>query len=144
MIHCGRRRVSFTRCRMIGFVIVYIPTEHRNYEILILLQIYTNYQKSKLMLTCMQLKTFGRQVHRMVTKKSRILRIWWMEGRRGHFKFKTFSRRFAYRWHFTMQSMRALPKLSNYRRRSQKSFSIICGHDGHVYKTNILAFINSF
>ena len=33
-----------------------------------------------------------------------------MEGRRGLFKFHTLSRRFVYRWHLTMQSMRAWPK----------------------------------
>ena len=69
-----------------------------------------------------------------------------MERRRGHFKLDTFSRRFVYRWHFTMQSIRAWPKFSNNRRRSQKLYSINCGHDDHVYKTNynIRTFINSF
>ena len=35
-------------------------------------------------------------------------------------------------------------KFSNYRRMSQKIYSINCGHDGHVYKTNIRRFLHSF
>ena len=45
-------------------------------------------------------------------------------------------------WHLTIQSMRAWPKLSKYKRRSKKWYSLNCGHDGYVYKTNI--HINSF
>ena len=69
-----------------------------------------------------------------------------MERRRGHLQFHTFSRRFVYRWHLTMQGMKTWPKLSNYRRRSQKwyMYSLTCGQDGHVYKTNIRTFIHSF
>ena len=55
-----------------------------------------------------------------------------------------YSRMFVYRRHLTMQSMRAWLKLSNYRRRSQKWYSINCGHDGHMYKTKIRMLINSF
>ena len=44
----------------------------------------------------------------------------------------------------TMQSMRAWPQLSKYRSRSHKWYSIHCVHDGHVYKTYIRTFINSF
>ena len=36
-----------------------------------------------------------------------------MEGRRGHFRFYTFTRTFVYRWHLTMQGMRTCPNLSN-------------------------------
>ena len=61
-----------------------------------------------------------------------------MEGRRGHLKFHTFSRRFVYRLHLTMQGMKAWSKVSKYRRRSQQLYSINCGQDGHVYKTNIV------
>ena len=43
-----------------------------------------------------------------------------------------------------MQGIRALSTLSNDRRRSHKWYSIQWGHDGHVYKTNICAFIHSF
>ena len=85
----------------------HIPTEQRNCEILKLPQIYKN------------------------------KRIWCMKGRRGHLQFHTFSRRFVYRWHLTMQGMKIWPKVSNYRRRSQKLCSINCGQDGHVHKTNI-------
>ena len=67
-----------------------------------------------------------------------------MEGRRGHLQFHTLSRRFVYRWHLTMQGMRTWQKLSNYRKRSQKRYSINCGQDDHVYKTNIRTFIHSF
>ena len=92
------------------------------------------------------MKTFLRQVHKMGRKESHIpvLRIWCMEGRRGHFQFHTFSRRFVYWWHLTMQGMMAWRKLSDYRKRSQKWYSINCGHDCHVYKTNIRTFIHSF
>ena len=49
-----------------------ILTEQRNCEILRLLQIYKNLQKSKLMLTCMSFNTFLRQLHKMVrTKQNR-------------------------------------------------------------------------
>ena len=58
----------------------HILTEKRNCEILILLQIYKNDQNSKFMFTCMLLKTFLRQIHKMVRKRSRILRVWCMEG----------------------------------------------------------------
>ena len=65
------------------------------------------------------------------------------ERKEGHFKFHTLSRRFVYRWHITMQSMRAWKKLSN-DRRSMRCYSIKCGHDSYVYRTNLCAFINSF
>ena len=58
--------------------------------------------------------------------------------------FHTLSRMFVYRWHLTMQSMKTWPKVSKYRRRSQKLYPIKCGHDGHVYKTNIRMCIHSF
>ena len=87
------------------------------------------------MLPCMQLKTFLRRVHQMVRKYSRILRIWCMEGRRDHFQFHTFGRRFVYNWHLTMQGMRAWPKLSNYRSGYQNWYSINFSQDGHVYNT---------
>ena len=80
----------------------------------------------------------------MKRKKSRILRIWYMEGRKSHFQFHILSRRFVYRLHSTMQGMRAWQKLSNYRRRSQTWYLINCGHDGHVYKTNTRTFMHSF
>ena len=123
---------------------LYIPTEQRNCEILKLLQIYKNDQKSKFMLTYMLFKIFLRQLHKMVRKYSPTLRIWCMEGRRGHLQFRTFSRKFIYRWHLTMEGMKTWPNLSKYRRRSQKLYSINCGQDGHVYKTNICTFIHSF
>ena len=94
------------------------------------------------MLTCMQLNTFVRQVQQMVSKYSHILRIWCMEGRKGHFQFHTFGRRLFYRWYLTMQCMQAWPKLSNYRRRCQKWYSMNCGHNGHVYKTIIRTLIH--
>ena len=77
----------------------------------------------------------------MVMKKSRILRIWCMEGRRGHLEFHTF-RRFFYRLHLIMQGMKTWPNMSQYRRRCLKLHSINCGC--HVYKTNIRTFIHSF
>ena len=63
---------------------------------------------------------------------------------RGQLQFHTFRRRFVYRWYLTMQGMNTWPKVSNYRRRSQKLYSINCGQDGHVYKTNIGTFIHSY
>ena len=65
-------------------------------------------------------------------------------GKEGSLKFHTFSRRFVYSWVLTMQGMKTWPKVSKCRRRSQKSYPISCGQDGHVYKTNILTFIHSF
>ena len=53
-----------------------------------------------------------------------------MEGRRTHLQFLTFRRRFVCRWHLTMQGIETSPKVSKYRRRSQKLYSINCGHDG--------------
>ena len=49
----------------------------------------------------------------------------------------TFSRRYVYRWHLTMQGMKTWPKVSKDKRWSQKLYSINCGQDGRVYKTNI-------
>ena len=43
-----------------------------------------------------------------------------------------------------MQGTKPWPKVSKYRRRSQTLYSINCGQDGHVYKTNIRTFIHSF
>ena len=43
-----------------------------------------------------------------------------------------------------MHGMNTWPKMSNYRRRSQKLYSINCGQEGHVYKTNIGTFIHSY
>ena len=58
-----------------------------------------------------------------------------MYGRtEGH--LHTFSKRFVYRWHLTMQGIKTWPKVSKYRRRSQKLYLINCGQDGHVYKTH--------
>ena len=45
-----------------------IPTEQRNCEILKLLQIYKNDQKSKFMLTYVLFKIVLRQLHKMVRK----------------------------------------------------------------------------
>ena len=67
-----------------------------------------------------------------------------MEGRRGHLQFHTFIRRFVYRWHLAMQGMNQWPKVSKYMRKSQKLYSINCGQNGHVYKTNIRTFMHSF
>ena len=88
-----------------------------------------------------RLKTSTQNGKEVVTHITHMI---YMEGWRGHFQFQTFSRRFVYCWHLTMQGMRAWPKLSNYRRRSQKWYSINCGHDSHVFKTNIRTFIHSF
>ena len=63
---------------------------------------------------------------------------------RGNLQFHTFSRRFVYRWYLSMQGMKTWPKMSKYRRMSQKIYSINCGQDGHAYKTNIRTFIHSF
>ena len=61
-----------------------------------------------------------------------------MEGMWSHFKFHTFTRRFVYRWHLTKQSMRACQscQITGQSLRSD-ILKINCGHDGHVYKTNI-------
>ena len=76
------------------------------------------------------MRTFLRQVHIKVRNSHAYYAygVWSMEGRRGYFKFQSSSRRFVYRWHLIMQSTRAWPKLSNYRRRPQKWYSINCGH----------------
>ena len=44
-------------------------------------------------------KVWSAQVHKMVRKNSCIFRIWSIEGKRGHFQFHIFSRRFVYRRH---------------------------------------------
>ena len=43
-----------------------------------------------------------------------------------------------------MQCMKTWPKVSKYRRRSQKLYSINCGMGGHVYKTIIRTFFHLF
>ena len=73
--------------------------------------VYKDDQKSTFMLTYTLSKIFFIQVHKMVRKKSRILRIWCMEGRRGRLQFNTFRRRFVYRWHLTMRGMKTWSKL---------------------------------
>ena len=47
-------------------------------------------------------------------------------------------------FYLTLQDMKTWPKVTKYRRRSQKLYSINCGQDGHVYKTYICTFIHSF
>ena len=42
-----------------------------------------------------------------------------MERRRGHLQFHTFSGKFVYRWHLTIQGMKILPKVSTYTRREK-------------------------
>ena len=69
--------------------------------------------------------------------------IWCMEGRRGHLRFHKFSRRFVNRWHLTRQCTKTWSKVSEYRR-SQNLYSINCGQDGYVYKTNTCVSIHSY
>ena len=57
-----------------------------------------------------------------------------MERRRGQLQFHTFSGRFVYRLHLTIQGMKTWPKVSKYRRRSKKLYSINCGQIGHFIK----------
>ena len=97
LLMCSTKSDFFHNIYYVTYIYVYC-------EILELLQIYK--KKSKFMLTYMQFKLFLRQVHEMVRKYSRILRIWCMEGRRGHLQFHTFSMRFVLRWFLTMQGIK--------------------------------------
>ena len=125
--------------------LVYIYTNGTNklWDFNIAADIKKNNQKSKFLINKIEdiLKTSKPNGNEVITH---IIQFdVWKEGG-VILSFHTFSLRFFYRLYLTMQNMRTWPKLSNYRTRSQKWYSINCGHDGHVCKTNIRTFINSF
>ena len=68
-----------------------VALNSKNCEILNLLQIYNNDQKSKFMLTY-NVYVFSRQIQWYGGSHAYYAKLWCIEGRRGHLQFNTFSR----------------------------------------------------
>ena len=80
----------------------------------------------------------------MVMKKSRILRIKCIEGRRGYLQFNAFSKRFVYPWHLTMQGMENMAKVVKLQGKvSEVIFNIVVRMVMCIRLTNVRLSIHS-